>query len=132
MFCGGLLRFCYLIALPILFHRLRDSMTVAEGNVALLSEFATFNSISMQCGDPLAVLDLEKSTSYMLSASSSVTKSYWFTLSAIILICTEIILLCFLPCLIKCKDGCESKSRQSELQESLINPDYIEPQVTVN
>jgi hypothetical protein len=111
---------------------LRDSMTVAEGNVALLSEFATFNSISMQCGDPLAVLDLEKSTSYMLSASSSVTKSYWFTLSAIILICTEIILLCFLPCLIKCKDGCESKSRQSELQESLINPDYIEPQVTVN
>ncbi len=67
--CGVVLRLCYIVALPILFHRLRDSKSVAKGNLDLLSEFGSFNAISMLCGDPLAVLDLEKATSYMLSAS---------------------------------------------------------------
>lgn len=128
------MRLCYIVALPILFHRLRDSKSVAKGNLDLLSEFDSFNAISMQCGDPLAVLDLEKATSYMLSASSSVTKSYWFTLSAIILICTEIFILACLPCIISCIESYDERRRSSELRlkEPLVNPDYSEQEVAVN
>jgi hypothetical protein len=67
IFC--LSRICFLVEIPILFHRIREGEIVVKANLALIQDYKTgFASYNGECGDPLNNLDVSSVTTYMNAA----------------------------------------------------------------
>lgn len=63
-------------------------------------------------------MNIQKANSYMLAASTDVSKSYWFCLSMILLLCLEILLAFVIWCIFAVKGGKAPK----ELILQIFNP----------
>lgn len=59
------LRVCWIVTLPIVFHRVNMSYVVSQENLLILDDQSTFSQYATTCGDPLNAMNIPLATSYM-------------------------------------------------------------------
>ena len=91
-------RVCWIVTIPIVFHRVKESSVAAQANLDILDNQKEFVPIAEQCGNPLYALNYDQAEASMLNAASRITQAYKFSMAAVILMCAEV----FVPCLFLC------------------------------
>ena len=118
------LRVCWIVTIPIVFHRINVSFEIASENLMILDDQKTFSQYATTCGDPLNAMNIEKADSYMYTASHVVNQAWAFSLACIIILCAELAFpccICFLKCL-----SCDISSKKTEEKEDsqLVENNY--------
>jgi hypothetical protein len=107
-----IMRVAWLVNLSIIFYRTKISWEAASNNLQVLKGQTSFSQAVKQCGDPLTAMNVPVANTYMLAASNQVTRTYWLSLSMILLICLEVFLPCVLACLSRCIKNRKAPSAQ--------------------
>ena len=122
------LRVCWIITVPIIFHRVNESWKVAQLNLAVIKDQSNFAATGLLCGDPYAVMNIDVANQYMLQASLDMDKAWKYTLAMILIMMTEILMACVLPCIGSCCQGSRGSANvyEAPIQEQNYKPADIQ------
>lgn len=120
--CSLGLRVCWIVTIPIVFHRINVSFDIASENLLILDDQKSFSQYANSCGDPLNAMNIEKANTFMYTASHVVNQAWAFSLSCIILLCVELAFPCCIILLKNCNCGGSQYSRASD--KVLIEDNY--------
>lgn len=59
------LRVCWIVTLPIVFHRINISWDISQENLLILDDQRTFSPYANSCGDPLNAMNIDLANDYM-------------------------------------------------------------------
>lgn len=97
-----LLRICWIVVIPMVFHRVNMSWDIAQENLKVLASQANFVTTANTCGDNLYSMNLPVANSYMEGASQDIQQAWRFSCAMVIFLCCEIVLIPACGCVISC------------------------------
>ena len=88
------------------FKSMNEAEQVADSNIKSLDRMAIFVPYAQKCGSPYTAIDLETANDYILTASESVRKCWYFACVTLIYVSVELLpitigFLCVMTCCIK-------------------------------
>ena len=104
-------RICYVVAVPIVFHRVNMTWDLTDANINVIKDQEYFAPIATQCGDLLTVMNTTQANDQMQTAFADVQKSWAFSCFGVVLICAEPAVLIIGALLWWCKENvCDRSS----------------------
>jgi hypothetical protein len=101
MIVGVLARIGWLITLSIMYRRIRKSWDVAQSNIKITNNQASFfGQFATSCGDPLAAMNTTQAFAVMDRARRIAKDGYWFTgFTLVFMIIEFVVVLIYCVCL---------------------------------
>ncbi len=111
-------RLCLIVIIPMLFHRINQTWNLTQQNMLMITAYEPFSAYNTQCGDELNALNTTKASDFMKASQQTTNQSYWYTFSAIILLCLEwaaffTLCICGRCCNNDCFESCFKKGAPS-------------------
>jgi hypothetical protein len=112
MIVGVLARIGWLITLSIMYRRIRKSWDVAQSNIKIANNQASFfGQFATSCGDPLAAMNTTQAFAVMDRARRIAKDGYWFTGFTLVFMIIEFVVV-LIYCVYLCTNH-KPSNRQS-------------------